>query len=75
MPSRTLGRTSPAFRTRSFELEIMRRCAVLPWDVLKTGTPYTEPGADFYTRRESPEQRHAYLDRQLASLHPGIGLM
>ncbi|MGH3184104.1 MAG: IS110 family transposase, partial [Streptosporangiaceae bacterium] len=39
--------------------------------VLKTGTPYTEPGADFYTRRESPERKHAYLERQLQRLHPG----
>jgi len=38
--------------------------------VLKTGAPYTEPGADFYTRRESPEQRHACLHRQLQKLHP-----
>jgi hypothetical protein len=37
--------------------------------VLKTGTPYQDMGADFYIRRESPEQRHAYLERQLQRLH------
>ena len=26
----------------------------IAYQVLKTGTPYQEPGADFYTRRESP---------------------
>jgi len=39
--------------------------------VLKTGTPYQEPGADFCTRRESPEQKQAWLERQMQKLHPG----
>jgi transposase len=43
----------------------------IAYQVLKTGTPYQEPGADFYTRRESPQQRHAFLERQLQKLHPG----
>ena len=43
----------------------------IAYQVLKTGTPYQEPGADFYTRRESPAQRHAFLERQLQKLHPG----
>ena len=29
-----------------------------------------EPGADFYTRRESPQQKQAWLERQLQKLHP-----
>ena len=29
----------------------------IAYQVLKTGTPYHDPGADFYTRRESPEQQ------------------
>ena len=33
--------------------------------------PYQEPGADFYTRRESPEHKQAWLERQLQKLHPG----
>ena len=43
----------------------------IAYQVLKTGTPYQEQGADFYTRRESPAQRQAFLERQLQKLHPG----
>ena len=43
----------------------------IAYQVLQAGTPYREPGADFYTRRESPAQRQAYLERQLQKLHPG----
>ena len=43
----------------------------IAYQVLKSGTPYQELGADFYTRRESPAQRQAYLERQLQKLHPG----
>ena len=39
--------------------------------MLRSGKPYEDPGADFYTRRESPEQRRAYLLRQLEKLSPG----
>ena len=43
----------------------------IAYQVLKSGTPYQELGADFYTRRESPAQQHAYLERRLAKLYPG----
>ena len=43
----------------------------IAYQVLKSGTPYQEPGADFSTRRESPQQKQAYLERQLQKLHPG----
>jgi transposase len=43
----------------------------IAYQVLKSGTPYQELGADFYTRRESPEQKQASLQRQLQKLHPG----
>jgi transposase len=43
----------------------------IAYQVLRTGQPYQEPGADFYTRRESPQHRQAYLERQLQKLHPG----
>jgi transposase len=39
--------------------------------VLKTGTPYQDLGADYYTSRESAEARQDYLIRQLQKLHPG----
>jgi transposase len=43
----------------------------IAYQVLKTGTPYQDLGADFYTRRESPAQKQAWLERQLQKLHPG----
>ena len=43
----------------------------IAYSVLKTGTPYTDLGADFYTRRESPDARQDYLIRQLQKLNPG----
>jgi transposase len=43
----------------------------IAYQVLKTGQPYTDLGADFYTRRQSPEQQQAYLARRLQKLHPG----
>jgi transposase len=46
----------------------------IAYQVLKSGTPYQEPGADFYTRRESPEQKQAWLERQLRKLHPGCAI-
>jgi hypothetical protein len=33
--------------------------------------PYQDLGAGFYTQRESPQQRQAYLLRQLGKLNPG----
>src|SRR5260370_40853877 len=43
----------------------------IAYQVLKTGQPYTDLGADLCTRRESPQQQHAYLERRLQKLHPG----
>jgi transposase len=43
----------------------------IAYQVLKSGMPYQEPGAGFYARRESPQQKQAYLERQLQKLHPG----
>jgi len=43
----------------------------IAYAVLKTGTPYQDLGAGFYTRRESPAQRQAWLEHQLQKLHPG----
>jgi hypothetical protein len=47
----------------------------IAYQVLKSGTPYQEPGADFCTRRESPEQKQAWLERQLQKLHPGCTII
>jgi hypothetical protein len=43
----------------------------IAYSVLKTRTPHQDLGAGFYTRRESPAQRQAWLERQLQELHPG----
>jgi len=43
----------------------------IAYTVLKTGKPYADLGADFYTRRESPQARQGYLIRQLQKLNPG----
>src|SRR6266545_693575 len=43
----------------------------IAYQVLRSGKPYEDPGADFCTRRESPQQRQAYLMRQLQKLNPG----
>ena len=43
----------------------------IAYHVLKTGTPYTDLGADFYTSRETPQARQDYLIRQLQKLNPG----
>src|SRR5271166_5751106 len=43
----------------------------IAYSVLKTGKPYADLGADFYTRRESPDARQDYLMRQLQKLNPG----
>ena len=40
----------------------------IAYQMLKSGTPYQERGADFYARRESPEQKQAWLERQLQKL-------
>jgi hypothetical protein len=42
--------------------------------VLKSGTPYQDLGGDFYARRESPEHKQAWLERQLRKLHPGCAI-
>jgi transposase len=43
----------------------------IAYQVLKSGQPYTEPGADFYTRRQSPAREQAWLEYRLRQLHPG----
>jgi transposase len=43
----------------------------IAYQVLKTGTPYQDLGADFYTSQESPQAREDYLIRQLQKLRPG----
>ncbi len=43
----------------------------IAYQVLKSGEPYAEPGADFYTRRNSAAAQQAWLLRRLEKLNPG----
>jgi len=64
------GDNSPAAKKKAITA-IAHTLLKIAYQVLRTGTPYQDLGADFYTRRESPERKHAYLERQLQKLHPG----
>src|SRR5438094_6073500 len=64
------GDKSPAAKKKAITA-IAHTLLKIAYQVLKSGTPYQALGADFYTRRESPEQRQAYLLRQLQKLNPG----
>ena len=64
------GPKNPAAKKKAITA-IAHTLLKIAYQVLKSGTPYQDLGADFYTRRESPEQKQAYLERQLQKLHPG----
>ncbi len=64
------GDKSPAAKKKAITA-IAHTLLKVAYQVLSSGQPYTEPGADFYTQRESPTHRQAYLERQIQKLHPG----
>ena len=64
------GEKNPGAKKKAI-IAIAHTLLKIAYQVLKTGQPYTDLGADFYTRRESPGQQHAYLERRLQKLHPG----
>src|SRR6266699_1799603 len=64
------GAKNPAAKKKAI-IAIAHTLLKIAYQVLKSGMPYTDLGADFYTRRESPEQQQAYLERRLQKLHPG----
>ena len=64
------GPKNPAAKKKAI-VAIAHTLLKIAYTVLKTGTPYQDPGEDFYTRRESPEHRQAWLERQIQKLHPG----
>jgi transposase len=64
------GEKNPAAKKKAITA-IAHTLLKIAYQVLKSGTPYQDLGADFYTRRESPAQRQAYLLRQLEKLNPG----
>ena len=67
------GDKNPAAKKKAITA-IAHTLLKIAYQVLKTGTPYQEPGADFYTQRESPEQKQAWLERQMQKLHPGCAI-
>ena len=64
------GDKNPAAKKKAITA-IAHTLLKIAYQVLKSGMPYQDLGADFYTRRESPGQRQAWLERQLQKLHPG----
>jgi transposase len=64
------GDKNPAAKKKAITA-IAHTLLKIAYQVLKTGTPYTDLGADFYTSRESPQHKQAWLQRQLQKLHPG----
>jgi transposase len=67
------GARNPAARKKAI-LAIAHTLLKIAYAVLKSGRPYQEPGADFYTRRESPVQRRAWLEAQIQQLYPGCAV-
>ena len=64
------GEKNPAAKKKAITA-IAHTLLKIAYQVLRSGKPYQDLGADFYTRRESPGQRQAYLMRQLQKLNPG----
>ena len=64
------GEKNPAAKKKAITA-IAHTLLKIAYQVLRSGKPYEDLGADFYTRRESPGQRQAYLMRQLQKLNPG----
>jgi transposase len=64
------GPKNPAAKKKAI-VAIAHTLLKIAYTVLKTGIPYQDPGEDFYTRRETPGHRQAWLERQIQKLHPG----
>ena len=67
------GEKNPAAKKKAITA-IAHTLLKIAYQVLKSGQPYQDLGADFYTRRESPAQQHAYLERRLQRLYPGCAI-
>ena len=64
------GERNPAAKKKAI-VAIAHTLLKIAYSVLRTGSPYQDLGADFYTRRQQPAHRQAWLEKQLRSLHPG----
>ncbi len=67
------GDKNPAAKKKAITA-IAHTLLKIAYQVLKSGTPYQDLGADFCTRRESPDQQRAYLERRLQKLYPGCAI-
>ena len=68
---RRLGGPKNPAAVKKAILAIAHTLLKIACEVLRSAKPYQDAGADFYTRRESPDQRRACLLRQLEKLSPG----
>ena len=64
------GEKNPAAKKKAI-VAIAHTLLKIAYSVLRTGTPYQEPGADFYSRRRQPAYRQSWLEKQLQELYPG----
>jgi len=64
------GDKNPAAKKKAITA-IAHTLLKIAYQVLKSGQPYTDLGAGYYTQRESPGHRQAWLLRQLEKLNPG----
>jgi transposase len=64
------GPKNPAAKKKAI-VAIAHTLLKIAYTILRTGIPYQDPGADFYTRRETPGHRQAWLESQIRKLHPG----
>jgi hypothetical protein len=64
------GPKNPAAKKKAI-VAIAHTLLKIAYSVLKSGHPYQDLGEDFYTRRDTPAQRQAWLERQIQKLHPG----
>jgi len=73
VPGHPGGEKNPGAKKKAITA-IAHTLLKIAYQVLKSGVPYTDLGADFCTRRESPAQQHAYLERRLRKLYPGCAI-
>jgi transposase len=64
------GDKNPAAKKKAITA-IAHTLLKIAYQVLKSGQPYQDLGAGYYTQRESPSHRQAWLLRQLEKLNPG----
>ena len=62
------GPENPAAKKKAI-VAIAHTLLKIAYSVLKSGTPCQDLGEDFCTRRETPAQRQAWLERQIQKLH------